>query len=413
MASKITKTGASSSYLLDFSCQNFGSLRDRQTLSLVADKTEPLKECLVELPRQRVKVGCVAAIYGANASGKSTVLSAIEGAAAAVVDSHSAWRVGQAIPLRTFALRAESKDVAESVFNFVIDGVRYQYKFAASRERFVHEELNVWQTNRRQNWFVREGDELQFGSHLEGPNDPIAKLTRKNSLFLSAAAQNNHPTLSRLYAFFAGIAVRPPFGLAPLLDEEPSDADMALVRRLLRVADVGIEDVRIRPVELRVRTNNGELSRKSLFEWEFLHRGKTSAWLQWGSESFGTRMLVDFACNVSDILQRGTLLLVDELDRSMHTMLTRELVAAFQSRKQNPRGAQLVFSAHDTNLLDPELLRRDQIWFTEKDQDGATTLKPLTDFHVRGKESFGARYLDGRYGAVPSPGKFDLRPTSS
>jgi uncharacterized protein len=407
MTSKSLSTEGSRGYLLDFSCENYCSMRDRQTLSLVADKSSHLAESLIDLPDQNIRVGRVAAIYGANASGKSTVLSALTGAAGIVLDSHAKWRSGQPIPLDTFAL-GDAKDVSASSFNFVLGGVRYHYEFSMSRERVVHEELNAWPTHRRQRWFERKGDSFKFGKQLEGNNEQIKVLVRKNSLFLSTAAQNNHPTLQALYSFFDGIVVRPTRSLPSFgFDEEPSDdVDEPLLRSLLRAADLGIENVRSKEVNVR-RGPDGEVFAKA-FQLEFLHRGKTSRWLPAWRESTGTKMIVDFARNASEILRRGSVLIVDELDRSMHPLLTRELVAAFQSRESNPLGAQLVFSAHDTSLLDPDLLRRDQIWFTEKDSEGATTLKPFTDYHARGKENFGARYLEGRYGAVPFPAKFNL-----
>jgi AAA domain, putative AbiEii toxin, Type IV TA system len=136
MTSKSLSTEGSRGYLLDFSCENYCSMRDRQTLSLVADKSSHLAESLIDLPDQNIRVGRVAAIYGANASGKSTVLSALTGAAGIVLDSHAKWRSGQPIPLDTFAL-GDAKDVSASSFNFVLGGVRYHYEFSMSRERVV------------------------------------------------------------------------------------------------------------------------------------------------------------------------------------------------------------------------------------------------------------------------------------
>jgi AAA15 family ATPase/GTPase len=130
-------------------------------------------------------------------------------------------------------------------------------------------------------------------------------------------------------------------------------------------------------------------------------------------ESEGTRTLFYVAGLVALALGSGLTLLIDELDRSLHPELSRVVVAMFNRPETNPQNAQLIFNTHDTNLLDGELLRRDQIWFTEKGDDGATRLFPLTDFRARKSENIQRGYLQGRYGAVPSVRRPDLQRTGS
>jgi AAA15 family ATPase/GTPase len=123
--------------------------------------------------------------------------------------------------------------------------------------------------------------------------------------------------------------------------------------------------------------------------------------LPYASESLGTRRLLEVATSALLVLRRGALLVVDELDASLHPRLVREIVAMFGSPGTNPRHAQLVFTSHDVTLLDPSLLRRDSIWFTEKDQAGVTSLRSLADYHPRKGEALANGYLAGRYGGVP------------
>jgi AAA15 family ATPase/GTPase len=128
---------------------------------------------------------------------------------------------------------------------------------------------------------------------------------------------------------------------------------------------------------------------------------KGSAKFELNEESDGTQRLYGLAAPVIDVLKRGRILVVDELDSSLHPLLVRRLISMFHDPSMNKAGAQLIFSTHDTSLLDHSLFRRDQVWFTEKDSDQATRIYPLTDFSPRKREAWERGYLTGRYGAVP------------
>jgi uncharacterized protein len=135
---------------------------------------------------------------------------------------------------------------------------------------------------------------------------------------------------------------------------------------------------------------------------KFLHSSdKGRAQFNLGDESEGTQRLFMLAGPLFEILRTGSVLFVDELDRSLHALLVRQLIEMFQNPSLNPAGAQLVFTTHDTSLLSGDLLRRDQVWLVEKDADQASRLYPLTDFAPRKKEALERGYLSGRYGAVP------------
>lgn len=172
---------------------------------------------------------------------------------------------------------------------------------------------------------------------------------------------------------------------------------------LLQAADTGIIDMRSRE-----KAEEGA-------EIEFRHRTtqRKAAWLPLRLQSMGTRALIELAPRVTRALRNGTLLCVDELEGSLHPTAASAVLNLFQNRAQNPKGAQLLFTTHDTNLLGNMLgepaLRRDQIWFTEKDADGATHLYPMTDFEPRPPENLERGYLQGRYGAIPFIGELQQR----
>lgn len=362
--------------LLSFRVENHRSIRDEQALTLLAGPDGSNSD---EMPL------AVSAIYGANASGKSNVLSALAFMREAVVDSHRLWVPDGGVPITPFAWgpKATESSLFEAVFK--VANIRYEYGFVASHEAFVEEWLHVYPTHRKQVWFERDGSDFKFGDSLRGENKVVERLTRPNSLFLSAAAQNHHELLAPVFGWFSSIKSR-----RPLRRGEPSPEFLAL----LRAADTGIVDVRL--------TEDGV---KVLHESEL-----PNAWLPLEEESHGTQQLFATGPLILQALEEGRLLLVDELEASLHPLLALELVRMFEDPERNPHHAQLIFTTHDTNLIGNTLgspgLRREQVWLTEKDREGATRLYPMTDYKPRKEENLERGYLQGRYGAIPSLADF-------
>lgn len=425
--------------LIQFRVENHRSLRDDQVLSFVttSDKAgahvlraEGLGEALVP----------VVAIYGANASGKSNVLASLDFMRRAILDSQRRWDV-DGTARDPFLLSSKAEEPSLYEVDLIIDGVRYRYGFQLSASRIEEEWLFTWPHGRKAMWFEREGERFEFGKTLHGENEAIRNLTRPNSLFLSAAAQNNHAALLPVFRHFDTwrlSLIRRSIGLvsrelAERLDTRGGATDRAVILQLLRDADTGILDVRVESAKRRGEVLVEGETQLSLLEAlleaytqaaipqasrtpgaqrtpgrvSFRHRSADDkhAWLPLSSESAGTIALLNLAPYVVDALRSGSLLCIDELEASMHPMLALRLVRMFNDPAQNPRGAQLVFTTHDTNLLGTILgepvLSRDQVWFTEKDDSGATHLYPLTDFHPRKEENLERGYLQGRYGAIP------------
>jgi uncharacterized protein len=422
--------------LIEFRVENHRSLRDEQVLTMEAgrlgdeDDLRPRRvsgyaECL--LP--------VAVLYGANASGKSNVLAALAYMRDVVVMSHSIWSPNQGVPRDPFAWGPKRDEPSLFEASFLAGDVRYQYGFIATDERFLEEWLHAWPKGKKQAWFEREGDAFKFGEHLKGENKLIEGVTRDNALFLSAAAQHRHPQLTPIFSWFRAIeAVNLPAGqqfLTPGLSPDfrlrsriggeqgawlqklsaGGDGGEPLLDRiqpLLRNADLGIVDLALGKEDTdalgRVSRSRGILLK---------HEGPyQDAWLPLGEESRGTQALFRLAVPLLFALDEGGILLVDELEASLHPLLAQQIVRQFHEPATNPRNAQLIFTTQDTNLLgtmmDGPALRRDQMWFTEKDAEGATTLYPLTDFKPRKAENIERGYLQGRYGAIPFLGDFHL-----
>ena len=366
----------------------------------------------------------VAAIYGANASGKTNVIRAIAFMRTAVRNSHTRWEPDSPIGIEAFAGESNSPTMFSA--DLVLDGVRYQYGFALSPEAILKEWMYAYPLGKKQTWFARERNKpISFSAKLPGDNRTIERLTRPNSLFLSAAAQNNHEALSPIYKWFSG-------SLTFVLGERSvkfrttrnllhDDKAQQYFARLLSSADLGITGLNIQEVELPDRGKEIVAKFVSLIKTEFKaaaatdftgddfrrriqfsHRiGDATLPFSEDQESQGT---IAFLCLLEPIVRSlsiGGVVCIDELDHSLHPLLAIQLIRLFGDTKNNPTSAQLIFNTHDTNLLSAGVLRRDQIWFTEKGPDGASQLYPLTDFKPRKQENLENGYLQGRYGAIP------------
>jgi hypothetical protein len=416
--------------LIEFRVENYRSIRDEQVLTMEVGRNGPDDDS-----RPRLITGFnrkllpVAALYGANASGKSNVLAAMSFMREAVLDSHRLWPPEGGIPRTPFAWGDKRNEPSTFEMEMVIGGSRYRYGFVADDHEFLEEWLYVWKSERRSMWFTRDGSRFKFGSNLKGENKIIKDVTRTNALFLSSAAQHRHPQLISIYEWMlhavtvnlarvvpsnmksmsdallryslaneAGIPIN---GLMFYKNRPNSIPLIQLFKLFLRTADPGIRDVRIVNTfgTLSVYSDEG-------YHYEIKHEiNAGEAWLPLDQESKGTQTLFRLGMPLLEALRGGRLVIVDELESSLHPNLAEYIVHQFNDPNINNENAQLIFSTHDTNLLGTlsgqPALRRDQIWLTEKDPSGGTKLYPLTDFKPRNDENIERGYVQGRYGAVP------------
>jgi hypothetical protein len=296
---------------------------------------------------------------------------------------------------------------------------------------------------KKQMWFKRQGTTFTFGKKLGGDNRAIERLTRPNSLFLSAAAQNNHEALLPIYKWFAERFRYVPRERGLFADETIQmckDKDLkAWVLSVLRLADLGVVGLEIWEEDLLPQLPTGLSDKdKAMFEemsqalnrlmsaakkvsgrsdypekrhvLSLIHGGPKHFQIPFGqeSESEGTVAFFGLLGPVIQTIGSRGLICIDELDASLHPLLALKVVGLFNDHKLNAGDAQIIFTTHDTNILDRASLRRDQIWFTEKDSEGGTHLFPLTDFKPRKNENLERGYLQGRYGAVPFIGSSDF-----
>ena len=396
--------------LLSFRVANVLSIREEQVLSFVAtDLNEgSARRTRVREAGKTLSVVPVIGIYGANASGKTKILDALIQMQTAVLRSVD-W-FGERAPVRRVPFLLDDSSAADPSFFEVdveLDGVRYTYGFEMDDERVRGEWLHAYPRGKRQVWFDRGDDgEVTFpGEGLRGEKLELARRTRRDSLFLTVGALSfNHHQLVPVFEWFRDnlwlITPEGPDRSSRLLRgkqeviHDPAFRDS--VARLLAVADLGISGIEV------VQGVEDEI--------QFRHEaGAGDRLLEFEGESLGTRSWFTLAAALLKALEQSTVLLVDEVDASLHPIMRTEAVRMFENNASNPRGAQMLFTTHDVTLLRTltgggRVLDRDSIWLTEKDGEGATRLYPLNSFHPapRKDENLLRRYMLGSYGGRPN-----------
>ncbi|MDQ7759403.1 ATP-binding protein [Xanthomonas sontii] len=429
--------------LLRFGVENHKSIKTYQEISLVATPLKDAEHGLLEAVelatnvtvRKKLQVVPVLALYGANASGKTTLLDALQHFVGEIVSSH-ARSATRKVPHRPFLLDEEGrKKPSRYDVDIVLSGVRYHYGYIISNERVCSEWLYSFPVdgsrNVRTTLFTRDfeaDEEFYFGKNLKGENRVISKLVRPNSLFLSAAAQNSHSQLSPIFKFFAQKITNRMQETSEILlpeqllayfgeDEELrsraiqflSSADTGIVG--IDFSKVPIDEKRQALVQEFERVLNSHLDEEKINLPKRTEEAKVgvkhvgaagkSYSLEMTWESAGTIALLGLLGPVLKRLMEGGVLIIDELNSTLHPLVSREIIGLFSHPETNPGKAQLLFSTHDTNLLSGRILRRDQIWFAEKDREGATHTYSLSDIRIRADDNFEAGYLRGRFGAIP------------
>lgn len=418
--------------MLAFRAENVRSFRGPAELSLIAT---PLAEEGVPRPvpwregGRPLQVLPAAGIFGANASGKSNLLRAMHDMRMHVVHSFRSHAPGRGMPRQAFRLGPQDEDLPSRFeIDLVLHGIRHQYGFLIDDDRVLEEWAYRSPRGKAALLFRRDRDEVTLGERNRAKGRAVTEILRPDSLLLSAAAAASHPDLLPLWEWFEGNLLLTEAGNRPyrwaytagMLQEEQH---RQRVLALLQAADLGITGARVRELDpqmaerirkaqriLQGSEEEGEGKDHEPAEIEPLvllsHRG-TAGDIEFdpGEESLGTMVWLGLAGPVLDAIARGDVLLVDEIEASLHPALVTQLVKLFQNPESNPRGAQIIFNSHEASLLGDSrgdrVLGRDQVWFTEKDHDGATRLFPLSDLSPRTDEAIERRYRSGRYGATP------------
>lgn len=396
--------------LIEFRVTNYRSIRETQTLSMVASKdtTHAEATCIETGISAIPQVLRSAILYGPNASGKSNLISALSFMRSMVETSAAGIREGQSLNVAPFRFDSVTSSAStEFEVSFLENGIRYQYGFALTSTRVTREWLLAYVERKAQRWFEREYDEKQdqynwyFGSHLTGGNQRQVwkDSTRANALFLSTAVNLNSEQLRPIFNWFVNklivISNNQFFYLTPTIERIKNATYKSDIIKFLQAADFGIIDVIVetkkRPLTSLHRDGSTFIIKNTpeqeFHEAKFLHQGKEEPiTFDFADESHGTQRLFSYAGPVLDVLENGKTLVIDELDSSLHTKMVRFLVNLMYNSELNKNNAQLIFTSHNTSLLDTDLFRRDQIWFIERTMSQHRSfIRSLTLVHEKGR----------------------------
>ncbi|QSN61217.1 MULTISPECIES: ATP/GTP-binding protein [unclassified Caballeronia] len=417
--------------LIEFNVTNFRSIKHRTTLSMVKGTgDEHLETHVIPPGAAGVPLLRVAAIYGANASGKSTIIKAIDALQELVIRSSSKQKGDVLKEIEPYAFDSASASApTEFEVTFVAeDSVRYTYGLSATKS-VIHEEwLFAYPKGRAQRWFTRTRNsesgtfDWDLGDQLKGKKSIWAEATRENALFLSTAVQLNSEQLKPAYEWLKGKLNVWNHGFFPsaFSAEISMQKEATRIRRtilaFMQAADLDIVDFKVEEAEDSTRAAvmqdilperrsfyEQALKTQDAFKITTYHRaGKSKVGLDIKDESDGTRKLFSLAAPLAMILALGETLVVDELSENLHPLIFKLVVSLFVDPEMNTGNAQLIFTTHDTSILTHTFLRRDQIWFADKGKDRTTRLVPLSDYKVRkGFSRLKEEYLGGAYRGVP------------
>ena len=408
--------------LVEFRVSNFKSIKTEQVLQFTKAQGAEFPNHFFTFTNEKESFDLlhVIALYGANASGKSNVLDALWLMKSIISDPQA---ISQLTP---FLLSDETEDApTEFEITFIANQIRYQYGFSATKHQVMTEYLYQFPKGRLQVLFERlpasaDTSKFTFGTALKGRKNAWKDLTSTKQLFLTTAIQYNGIALEPIENFFKKTLCFIGTGISPkhTLRFAQEDQNKVNILNFLKEADLGINGLHIKeelfdekripsffPPEVKEQIckhfQGVQGGARLTAITQHLHDNQKLIDFQLSDESLGTQRFFKLAGPWLSALQEGHILVLDELNISLHPKLVQFLIQLFYNPKINTKQAQLLFTTHDPSLLNQDLFRRDQVWFCEK-EDRQTQLFPLSDFSIR-KESTNIErdYLSGRFGAVP------------
>jgi len=423
--------------LVEFSVNNFKSIKDTVKFSMITSSKD--EGNLFEVRDYNLLRSAI--IYGANASGKSNFLRAMAFMGEFVLNKYKIIQSTDSIPYDPFKLCDETEDSSSSFeMVFFIGEVKYRYGFEIDNEIVYAEWLYADEKGKEAKLFVRDTEESSYvnpnkfkeGYGFFDKKEEKIKVS-SNQLFIWQCDRSDgeiSKSILRWFNQFNMIDGMDHNGYIDFTMNKMEDETFKNeIVKLVKTADIGIENIHLEEEELSLdiieklpfsasikneMLNNGGLKSISLntTHKKYNNDGDVLGDVLFelnNEESKGTRKFFAMSAPILDTLRNGKILIIDELDASLHPILTQHLIKLFHNEKINTKNAQLIFATHDTNLLNRFIFRRDQIWLSEKNEYGATDLYSLAQLkNVRKKDDFEKQYINGKYGAIPYLGKFEF-----
>jgi len=435
----VRKGGNNAMKLISFSVKNYKSIKEKIELSMVAGSINERKDSNVFAIGKNIELLKSAAIYGPNASGKTSIFEALIFMLSFIRNSAKESQIGESIKTIPHLLNSSTENdpsFFELVFLDCSSENIYRYGFEVTREKVIKEWLYYWnylEFKKREKYiFIRNEQDFYISRDFRkeispriGHSKDKALFVRNNSLLLSFLANINSKLAGAIVMCLNNIDVSCSSNVfsKELSNKYLNDKDGSKkINAFLKTADFGIDKAEILSENIDEEMPKKQLdslfkgfsiilkSSKIIVPDEIItyHKKYNSEGKVDGSVSFfldkdeseGTKRYYNLAGYIIKCLEKGSVLIIDEIDKSLHTLLTKYIIEMFNSKISNPNNGQLIFTAQDTNLLS-DIFRRDQIWFIEKDRYGASSLTSLLEYKVRKEDSFEKDYIKGRYGALP------------
>lgn len=423
--------------LIEFRFKNYRSFRDEAVLSMEAVGLSSFKKSLIEQNKMKLLPG--AAIYGKNGGGKSNVIRVFWLGVQFIRNAQRIQHEKASVPVVPFLLDDYSaNNPTEFAFDYIADGIKYWYSFEATKEKIIRESLYHAPKGQKALVFSREQQKFNF-TEDKARRKLISETVAENQLFFSVACTMNDAVCTKAMKWFREdiFFSRDYTDIPQQLLEYSGDSNMLnAISEYAKAADFGIEEMQFEIenkeidgaidfpenipegmksaltsfIQILSETSNNSEGKLKMSQVKaqskhkgILENGEAGLFkLELEDESDGTRKLMSLAPAIESVLKRGGVLLVDEIERELHPMLVNFIVAKFQSKNSNPNGAQIIFTTHNTELMNLELLRKDQIYFADKNRnDGSSELYSVTDFMTKTADNIRKGYLAGKYGATP------------
>lgn len=406
--------------LIEFSVMNFLSFKEKVTLSLEKESGNENEENTFVFNNEELLKTAV--IYGANASGKSNLIKAFTTAILMVRNSNMIPIGGKWNILKPFLFSEDTKNgPSEFEFIFITNKIKYRYFFSADVNKIYNESLDAYYSQKPTNIFTRKNTaEYSFINSDKKTLESIASKNTENKLFLSTATTWNYEKTKDAFLWFLN-SIDTYGSFDSMLDQDlinysNNEEDLKeFTLKLLKESDIFIKDLRVSYEEKDVENSSfiinnqkqGALKTKSVkiamdHEITDSQDEKNIYTLDFEDESSGTKILFALAPILKRAFEKTKIIIVDELEKSLHPTLVKYIIKLFNNEKLNTKNSQLLFTTHAISLLSLDLFRRDQIWFIEKNSlTGNSDLYPLDSFSVRKEENIEKGYINGRYGAIP------------
>ncbi|EHR1132700.1 TPA: ATP/GTP-binding protein [Vibrio parahaemolyticus] len=430
--------------ILRFGCENYRSIGSYQEILMTAtnSKVEP-QHNVFSSDSVRADVLPITAIYGANGSGKTNIIAALRSFIQHTVFNNK--RNFEDVNVPVFKLDSDYKEKETSFdIDFILNGKHFHYGYAIKGKKVISEWLYSFSyVNRKSRTVlfhrdIEEDSEYYFNKKaFKGNNTSISNIVNESNLFLTIAAHSKHEVCKEIYNYFKNSykfrfhASKSEENIAKQIKEHGFEKEIS---KFLSAIDVGAAKLRVEESEMDSDTytmrstltealvgampqENDDVAQiiRSQFVIDVEHKIIITRYDNHGNEvefrfqdeSLGTRSLISLLVSVFQVLKDGGVFVVDELESSLHTLLSLKVVELFNSKKINANGAQLIFTTHETQLLNFEGFRKDEIWLTEKCLNGRTNISPLSDYSIPRKSNVRNGYLEGRFGAIPFLGLVD------